>query len=163
VWAIVTLLMPTLMRTKLPWYLNTFYPVFAVLVAVIVTRPLALLGSADRRRWSFAVLLLIVFGVAEGKLIWYSYRNRDLHHSEQALLLQERERLRGRRVYDEIGTRATHFVAAGIVGAEPITADRLEFLTQSSPGDFMLTERPLDGQEVELVRTDGPYLLYRRR
>ena len=163
-WAAIALLMPTLMRTKLPWYLNTFYPVFAVMVAVLIARPFAMIpATSDLRRRSFAVLLVIVFGAAEGKLIWYSYQNRDLHRSEQVLLIQERDRLRGQRVYDEIGTRATHFVAAGIVGAQPIMAGRIQFLAQSTPGDFMLTEQPFDAPGVELVGTSGRYRLYRRR
>ena len=33
-WAAVTLLLPTLMQTKLPWYLNPFYPLFAMAVAL---------------------------------------------------------------------------------------------------------------------------------
>ena len=34
-WAGMTFLVPTVMRTKLPWYLNPFYPVFALTIAWI--------------------------------------------------------------------------------------------------------------------------------
>src|SRR5205823_2323244 len=40
-WAGVTILIPTLMRTKVPWYLNPFYPVFALGIAWILARGLS--------------------------------------------------------------------------------------------------------------------------
>jgi 4-amino-4-deoxy-L-arabinose transferase-like glycosyltransferase len=37
-WGVVALLVPTLMRTKLPWYLHTFYPLFALGVGAILAQ-----------------------------------------------------------------------------------------------------------------------------
>ena len=118
-WAGVTLLVPTVMRTKLPWYLNPFYPVFALGIAWLLVKGLSLdwSGSLRRRGVILAAVIVLVLGVAEGKLIWYSYQYRDLGDTAQGMLLQERTRLKDRRVFfDEFG-RGDIFVAGGVVGA----------------------------------------------
>lgn len=163
-WIAVTLLMPTLMQTKLPWYLNTFYPVFALGVGALIARPFVPTPSKrDWRRVAAIALIVIAFGVAEGKLIWYSYQNRDLRRSEQALLIEYRDRLRGHRVFDETGTRASHFVAEAVVGADPVSVTRPEFVAKSGSGDFLLTAERCDLPGVQLVRATGDRYLYFRR
>ena len=162
-WALVALLLPTVMRTKQPWYLNTFYPVFAVGVGLAITRPFtAPTPIAGWRRLALVVVLVLAAGVAEGKLVAYLYRTRDLAKSDQALLLDERERLRGRRVYDEGRTRAVHFVAEAIVGADPRPCDRAGFLNESASGDFLLTSKPSTDARLQLIRSNQSYYLYRR-
>ena len=39
-WLGVTLLIPTLMQTKVAWYLNPFFPLFALATGLIVARGL---------------------------------------------------------------------------------------------------------------------------
>ena len=74
-WAGVTLLVPTVMRTKLPWYLNPFYPVFALGIAWLLVKGLSIdwHGELRRRGLILAGVIVLCFGVAEGKMIWYSY------------------------------------------------------------------------------------------
>ena len=62
-WMAATLLIPTMMRTKLPWYLNAFYPIFALGVAALVMRAATVV--AGRRRVVLAVAAVVALGVAE--------------------------------------------------------------------------------------------------
>lgn len=165
-WVGVTFLIPTVMQTKVPWYLNPFYPVFAVVLGLILARGFSSAASAPSPRWRRAVLsavIVLMLGVAEGKLQWYSFHYRDVRLSPQALMLTERDRLRGHRLYQERTTRADRFVAGAIVGTDlhPNT-DLAGFLSDSRRGDYFLTAGPAPIRELDVVRTNGRQSLCRR-
>src|SRR5262245_1568443 len=54
VWAVVCFLIPTLMRTKLPWYLNPLYPAFALGAGWILARGLSQYGGSTPLRRGLA-------------------------------------------------------------------------------------------------------------
>jgi 4-amino-4-deoxy-L-arabinose transferase-like glycosyltransferase len=154
-WALVTLAVPTMMRTKVPWYLNTFYPVFSVgLALTLCDRVSATFASrfGGWRRLAVLGAIVVAFGVAEGKLVWYSFNRRDLSLSGQSLMLAERERLRGHRLFLEPHARASHFVAEAIVGATVLRAARRgDFFSTTRAGDYILSSQPCDGADVQLL------------
>ena len=166
-WAAITLLIPTLMRTKLPWYLNPFYPVFALGTGWILVHAFSQVRNSPPARWRTVMLgfvAVIALGVAEGRLISYSFRYRDVGNSAQGLLLAEKDRLAGRRVFRDHWDRADIFVLGGVVGADRGLADYPEhFLRDSRPGDYLLSSQDADRPDLVLVRSDGRLSLYRRR
>jgi 4-amino-4-deoxy-L-arabinose transferase-like glycosyltransferase len=125
VWAGATLLIPTLMATKVAWYLNPFYPLFAIVVAAIVATGIdAFPTPAHRReRIVIATMVLLAFGVAESKLVWYSFRQRDLNGSMQGFFLESAEMVEGRRVLLEQWDPADHFVLTHIARGQPVTGN----------------------------------------
>jgi 4-amino-4-deoxy-L-arabinose transferase-like glycosyltransferase len=161
--AAVTLVIPSVMATKVPWYLNTFFPVFAILVALVVVRAFESAQSSNSSQWRLRVLVGVVAVVvvaAESRLIWYSFNYRDLSRSEQSLVLQERAALQGQRVYLVPNSNATRFVADAIVKAEPLTAsDRAAFVRDSRPGDYLLTNTPCGGADTREVASTGRHFL----
>jgi len=161
-WAGVTLIEPTLMRTKLPWYLNTFYPAFAIGIAWLVVHALSGAGTTPQwRRRALAGAFLVAFAVAESKLVWYSFVYRDLALTDQSLVLTEMEELAGHRLYRERADRAGTFVT-GLAHAESRYApDTQSFLQESQPGDYLITAEPVSHPELHLVRSKGRYSLYR--
>ena len=163
-WAIGTFLLPTLMQTKLPWYLNTFYPLFAVLVALLLAHAVShASASAAWRRRTLASVAILMFAVAETKLVWYSYHYRDLTRTDQAVMLSYRTRLADQRLYRDRLDAAGAFVARSIVGAEPRhAADLAAFLGESQPNDYFLTSEDLAHPDIELVGAAGGFRLYRR-
>ena len=164
VWAAVTLVEPTLMRTKLPWYLNAFYPVFAIVVSALVVRGLSELARMPRvwRARTLAVVAVLAFSAAEGKLIWYSFVYRDLTLSDQSVVLAEITSLAGHRVYRDQVDRAGAFVTSRIAGAKVrYAASADSFLHDSAPGDYLVVATPLSHPALELVRSSGRYRLYR--
>jgi hypothetical protein len=80
------------------------------------------------------------------------------------MLLQERTRLKDRRVFfDEFG-RADIFVAGGVVGAErQATVPLEEFWRESRAGDCFVSAARLADPDLELVRTGRRRSLYCRR
>jgi len=164
-WAGCTLAIPTVMQTKTPWYLNTFYPMFAVGLALSLAPGLAS-ARVSLPRWRAMTTLgafLLALVLAEGKLIWYSFHYRDLRLSGQSLLLEERYQLRSRRVYMHPLARADWFVAEAVVGAAPQPAlDRIGFFNASRSGDYLLGTETCDDPELKLVRTNGRQYLCRR-
>jgi 4-amino-4-deoxy-L-arabinose transferase-like glycosyltransferase len=164
-WAGATLFIPTVMRTKLPWYANPFYPVLALSIGWILARALKTdwSGSLDRRHALLGAVIVLALGVAEGKLLWYSFHYRDLSESTQGLLLQEGRRLRNRRVFQNQWDRAEIFVVNGVLGAERRSADRAEkFWRESQPGDCMLSRNHLSDPRLVLVRSNRHHELYCR-
>jgi hypothetical protein len=164
-WAAATLLIPTAMRTKLPWYVNPFYPVFALAIGWILARALTQDSSGwpGRRHAILGAVVVLALGVAEGKLLWYSFHYRDLGDSAQGLLLQEGRRLRNRRVFHDHWDRAETFVVSGVLGAERRSFDHIDnFWRDSQPGDCLLSKRHLSDPRLVLVRSNRRHGLYCR-
>jgi 4-amino-4-deoxy-L-arabinose transferase-like glycosyltransferase len=164
-WAVVTLLIPTLMRTKLPWYLNPFYPVFAVSMAWILVRGLARgwHESSARRQALLGIAIVTAFGVAEGKLLWYHSHYRNVNESTQGLLLQEKGRLQNHRVFQSRWNGAEIFVASGVLGLERGSAGHVDtFRRESMAGDCLISGRHLSDSGLVLVRSVRHHRLYCR-
>jgi 4-amino-4-deoxy-L-arabinose transferase-like glycosyltransferase len=162
VWAALTMVVPTMMRTKLPWYLNSFYPVFALGTAWILVRALSI-ARAPRRRWILGATIAIVFIAAEARLAWYSVQYRDLTKSVQGLLLAERSQLDGQLVFATHWDNAETFVLRALVrGRTAVVSNLEEFLVCGSDGDYLLWSSALADPALTLVRTDGRGWLYRR-
>lgn len=164
-WASITFLIPTVMATKLPWYLNAFYPVFALAVAWILVRGLSQdwRGSSGRRQAVLGIVIVTALGVAEGKLLWYPSHYRNVNDSTQGLLLQEKERLRNRRVFQAHWDRAEIFVGSGVVGAERGSATRVEtFWRESRPGDCLISTGHFSHPDLAFVRSSRHHALYCR-
>jgi hypothetical protein len=76
-WVVITLLVPTLLQTKLPWYLNAFYPMFALGVGWALAYGFSRVSfPPPHHRWLLIAMILMASTVAEAKLIWYSYHYR---------------------------------------------------------------------------------------
>ena len=154
------------MQTKNSWYLQPFYPVFAFGIASLVVRGLTQQGNAAgsrRRHIILAGLVVIVFTVAEGRLVWYSYHYRDLRQSPQGLLLAETGHLAGQEVFRDRWNYADIFVLRALVGADYRTAENVEeFLRVSRPGNYLVSAEPIDRPDLFLVRSNGHHWLYRR-
>jgi 4-amino-4-deoxy-L-arabinose transferase-like glycosyltransferase len=163
-WICVTLVIPTLMRTKVAWYLNPFFPIFALLVAGILAHGFAQTAVALRRRQHIlAGLVLLALAVAESKLVWYSYHMRDLRYSAQGLLLDEREQLAGRRVFRNRWPRSGRFVLEHIVGGEAREAeDEEDFVQKGARGDYVvLSTSQVEYSRLPCVRSNRRYTLCR--
>jgi 4-amino-4-deoxy-L-arabinose transferase-like glycosyltransferase len=163
-WTLVTFFMPTLMVTKVPWYLNPFYPVFALGVAWVLVDGLSHAADARRGRRGtiLAVLIVSAVGVAEGKLLWYSFHHRDLERSVQGLLLEEGNRLKGRRVFRREWDRGEIFVLGALVGAEWREATLEGFRRKSRRGDCFVSSHHVADPALVLVRSRGRHSLYCR-
>jgi len=166
-WAVITLLIPTLMRTKASWYLNPFYPVFALGVGSILAHGLSRAGTTrgDRSRslilWCVVILTLVV---AQGKLMWHSFHRRDAGLSVQGLLLAERDRVGGHWIFRDHWDNAEIFVIEGLLNSRHgLAADVPMFLRDSRPGDFLISSPDVQRANLVLERSDGRYWLYRRR
>jgi len=163
-WVFATAVIPSLLQTKLPWYLNAFYPAFAVGVAWSLLRAIDALGTEGAlRRVGFVMVLLLAFGVAEAKLVWYSFSIRDVGLSTQGLLIAERDQLEGQRVFVTHWDRAEIFVSEAIVRARrEEAADVRDFLARSRPGDYLLQSPGIQAAGVVEIRSNGRQALYRR-
>jgi len=165
-WVTMTLLIPTLMQTKNSWYLQPFYPAFALGIAWLVVRGLTHVRhvpGSRRRQVILATVVVIVFAVAEGRLVSYSYHYRDLAQSPQGLLLAETTQLAGQQVFRDRWNFAEIFVLRALVGAEHRTAENLEaFLAASRPGSYLISAEPIDRPDFYMVRSNGHHWLYRR-
>lgn len=162
-WASVCLLIPTAMRTKLPWYLNPFYPIFALGTAWLLARSLAQYDGVLRRRRIVLATMVVALCAAEAKLVWYSFQFRDVDQSIQGLLMAESTRVARTRVFRDQWSPADLFVLHALVSAEDDVASGVEdFLRKSRPGDFLVDRPGLERQGLEPVRSLGTHALYER-
>jgi hypothetical protein len=154
------------MSTKVPWYLNPFYPVFALGIAWLLDHGFSQVETAKDGRIRAALLaaaLVVALGSAESKLIWYSYHYRDLRRSVQGMLLAERAQLAGHRVYRYRWDRAEIFVLDGVIGAKyQLAAGSDDFARESRTGDYLVSALKRSEPYLVHVRSVGHNHLYRR-
>lgn len=163
VWGLVTFCVPTVMSTKLGWYLNPFYPAFAVAVGGALAWGIGVLRQyAPRWRWRIAAAAVVLVAiVAEGKL-WYSHNKHSVRGTPQGLLLSTAFDP-GSRVYRPVWDHADRFVLEHLRAGHAVQGSLADFMGRSKAGDLLLTRlRLVDGRLVEVGR-DGRYALYRRR
>ena len=161
-WAFATLAVPTVIRTKLPWYLNPFYPLFALGVAWVIVRGLTL-DRGHVRRVALACTVVLAVVIAEAKLVWTSYYRRDPSLFVQGLLFAESRQLRGHVVCRSRWNNAEIFVLDALIHAERrICRDASEFARDSRRGDYFVTTPDVSVDGLVLVRADARNALYRR-
>jgi 4-amino-4-deoxy-L-arabinose transferase-like glycosyltransferase len=161
-WAVIALLVPMAMRTNLPWYINPFYPMFALGIGWLLAYGFSGREAPRHHRPLLIAMVVMAAVLAEGKLIWYSYNYRALERSVQGLVLAEAERVRGARVFGR-WDRADAIVLKGLVGAKAAAAGSLtEFLQRSEPGDFLVLPADEAHDGLEQIATHGRHALYRR-
>jgi len=161
-WGAATLVLPTVVATKLGWYLNSFYPLFALGVAWALTQAWAATAEAHpRRAVVLAAVTMLALGVAEAKLGWHSYQKLDIRRSAQSLFLDRASEIAGRRVYAAAWPHADRFIVAATGGRCETAADAAAFLAASAPGDYWLGDAGNQGAVVAVAST-GRQTLYRR-
>ena len=164
-WATVSLVIPTLMQTKLAWYLNPFYPVFALAVAASLVHGLSRAAAAPpARRLILGGAIVVALVVAEGKLLWYTFVMRDIDLTAQSLLIAHKDRLAAARIYRNGWNPADQFVLRAFTTATAHDAvDMTDFTERSRPGDFLVAA---PGQPVSpLIRpiaANARFALYER-
>jgi hypothetical protein len=160
-WFAASFLLPSAVATKLGWYLNHFYPLFALGVAWVLVETWQATVAFPRRTAVVAASVVVAVGVAEGKLAWHSYRLLDLDRSAQSLILAHRAEIASRKVYATQWPHSDRFVVRS-VGGRCITVPGLaEFLGQSHADDLWLGAPGLDARLVPLAST-GRQTLYKR-
>ena len=152
------------MVTKLGWYLNPFYPAFAVAVGWTVVWGLTVLaGHASRWRWRAAVAIVVLAGgLAEGRLLWHSHRKASMHGTAQALILSGVD-TPGVRVFRRAWEHGDRFVLEHIRGGRAVMGSAADFLASTGPDDRLLSDDESDAGRFVEVRREGRYALYRRR
>jgi 4-amino-4-deoxy-L-arabinose transferase-like glycosyltransferase len=162
-WSSITLLVPTLVQTKLPWYLNPFYPMFALGVGWILSNAFQRARQAGAPRLvALVATVVLASAVAESKLLWYSLTHRPLEGSSQNILMDEADRLRGGRVFRSSWDRSERFVLRGIVQAEPATLLSVEdFVLRSRTNDYLLASDDFSNPHLIRVRASGRYGLFK--
>jgi hypothetical protein len=160
-WFAGTFVLPSVVATKLGWYLNSFYPLFALVVARVVVEAWHATAPHPRRAALVAASFVVALSVAEGKLAWHSYRLLDVRRSAQSLFLAHRPSIAGQRVYATEWPHADRFVVRS-VGGRCITVGSVEaFLAASHADDLWLAPAAVDARLVPLATT-GRQTLYRR-
>ncbi|HET9267213.1 MAG TPA: hypothetical protein VFO31_03580 [Vicinamibacterales bacterium] len=160
-WLAGTLVLPSVVATKLGWYLNSFYPLFALAVAWLVAQAWQATAAQPRRAAVVASAFVVALGVAEGKLAWHSYRLLDVGRSAQSLFLANAPEIASRHVYATSWPHADRFVVRS-VGGQCLTAPDVDaFLATSDAGDLWLGSPGADARLVP-VATTGRQTLYRR-
>ena len=160
-WFAGTFVLPSVVATKLGWYLNSFYPLFALGVAVVIVAAWRATAPYPRRAALVAASFAVALVVAEGKLAWHSYRLLDLRRSAQSLFLAHGSAIADRRVYATEWPHADRFVVR-TVGGSCVTAPGVDaFLASGRAGDLWLGDTDPDPRLVP-VATTGRQTLYRR-
>ena len=160
-WLAATFVLPSVVTTKLGWYLNSFYPLFALAVAWLVAQAWQATAAQPRRAAVVAGTFVVALGVAESKLAWHSYRLLDVRRSAQSLFLANAPDIASRHVYATSWPHADRFVVRS-VGGQCLTAAGVDaFLADSEAHDFWLGEPGADARLVP-VATTGRQTLYRR-
>jgi 4-amino-4-deoxy-L-arabinose transferase-like glycosyltransferase len=160
-WFAAVVLLPTAVATKLGWYLNSFYPLFALAVAWLIVEAWRATTPHPRRAALLVTAFVVSLGVAEGKLAWHSYRLLDVARSAQSLILAHGSTIAGREIYAANWPHADRFVVRTVGGHCTTVPGVEEFLAVSQADDLWLGPPDGDARLVAVAST-GRQTLYRR-
>jgi 4-amino-4-deoxy-L-arabinose transferase-like glycosyltransferase len=161
-WTVLAFIVPSIMQTKAAWYINPFYPTFALAVGALLQYGSSHIDGPRDRRLLLTAAVVMAAVVAEAKVFWYSDHYRALDRTTQGVLLAEADRLTGARVYNTSWDLAELFVVRGLVQAEPSTITIEEFITRAGPRDFLVLPANVNHPSLTRVALRGGYGLYQR-
>lgn len=164
-WAIGVFLVPTLIPTKLAWYVNGVYPLLAIVLAVIVHtawKSLVAGGMAWRARIVVAITIVAALA-AEGRMAYRSYVKLDLDRSAQGLFVDHGDAVRGRRVFARSCPRPEWFLARAAGSRCLVAGDVDAALALGDTQDLWLDQPGLQHPQLSLVVANRRAALYRRR
>ena len=162
-WTTLALIVPSVMQTKAAWYINPFYPTFALAVGAVLQYGSSHVDGPRDRRLLLTAAVVMAALVAEAKVFWYSDHYRALDRTTQGVLLAEANRLKGARVYNTSWDLAELFVVRGIVQAAPSTMTVDEFIVRAGPTDFLVLPARVNHPLLTRVAVRGEYGLYQRQ
>ena len=164
-WLVVTLVVPTMMQTRIAWYLNSFYPLFAVLVGLVLASGLSDQGNtvpAGRRRVVVASLLVLAVLVAQSKTLWRLHRVTNFDTSVQGLLLANSTSPPPTRVFRDTQTHSEEFFVKAVMGREFLVVASVEELMRlAEPGDLFVSARDELDPSLHLVGQTRRHRVYR--
>jgi hypothetical protein len=138
--------------------LNPFYPLFALIVGLILARGLVVERPRARGRAAMVTVLVgLALVSAESKSLWRLYRVTNLDASVQGLLLAHTTHGGDRRVFRDSHVRSEAFVVRALRQARfdvvDVTGTRPP---DARPGDLLVTrgDSSLEGLRL-LGRADG--------
>ncbi|MBL8135415.1 MAG: glycosyltransferase family 39 protein [Acidobacteria bacterium] len=162
-WLAGAVLVPTLVSTRLAWYLTPFYPGAAVLTALAVHEAWRASRAAGRRARASALVALTVAAVlvVEGRLVYRSTVMLDLDRSAQGLLIAHAEAVRGVRVFATSCPYPEAFLARAAGGACVEAADAGAARQAAAAGDLWLDAAIADVPGLVLLGRNRRASLYR--
>lgn len=162
-WTALAFIVPSIMQTKAAWYINPFYPTFALAVGALLQYGSSHVAGPRDRRLLVTAAIVMAAVVAEAKMFWYSDQYRALDRTTQGVLIAEAGRLKGARVYNTSWDLAELFVVRGLVQAEPSTITIEDFITRGGPMDFLVLPADVNHPALARVAARGAYGLYQRQ
>lgn len=164
-WAAATFVVPSMMATKVAWYINPFLPLFALGIGWVLDSALNAappMAGGARRAVLLAGMIVLAVAAAEARVWWQSYVRLDAGRSAQGLLLAEGRRLQGRDVFRERWGYPEVFLVRAHGARERVAPDAAAFLRSSRAGDYLLSEVSAAVPGLVVVGTVGGEALYRR-
>lgn len=162
-WFAGTVIVPTLVPTKLAWYLAPFYPGAAVLTAFAVREAWQGFRAAGQSGRAHALVALTVSAVllVEARLIYRSTVMVDLDRSAQGLLVAHAEAVRGVRVFAAACPYPEAFLARLAGGTCVATADAATARRAAVTGDLWLDGAAADVPGLVVVGRNRRASLHR--
>jgi hypothetical protein len=155
------LLLPTLVQTKVVWYLNPFYPLFAILVGSTLAN-VAFNGhlSATRRPLMLAgVLIVAAVTSAQARSMWRIHVVTNLNTSVQGVLLAKRARFYGSRVSRDRLQRGEAFVVRAMMrGTFRVMSDASQDGRPMHADLLILSQQVHDDRLRPVGSADGHFL-----
>ncbi len=162
-WLAGTVLVPTLVPTKLAWYLTPFYPGAAVLTGLAVHTAWQALREAGHRGRAHAVVAMTVAAVlvVEGRLVYRSVVMLDLDRSAQGLLIAHADLVRGARVFATACPYPEAFLARVAGGTCVPAADVATARRAAVAGDLWLDAATADVPGLAVIGRNRRTSLHR--
>ena len=154
-WFVATFVLPSVMQTRITWYLNSFYPLGATLCGLLFEHAGRSVGRA-RLTEAFVLTVCLAVVVAESKSLWRLHRVTNLDTSVQGGLREHARRTGHIRVFRDKHYENEAFYVRAVLGGEFSVRDRERPRHRFRSGDLVVTasESPEAGLVLSAV-ADG--------
>jgi 4-amino-4-deoxy-L-arabinose transferase-like glycosyltransferase len=141
----IPLIIFSLVKTKLGWYIVPIYPPLAIMLAWYFNDLME--GSEPKKTKRWQIVFIVLFLLAEVRVIGGIYQDQTID-KEQQLLLSLNSTVKGSTIYRDHWTQSGIFITEVVKGQNPVEISSLnEFSEKASSGDMLLLENNVENRE----------------
>lgn len=167
VWTFIPLILFSLSKTRLVWYINPIYPGLSILIAMITYSIYKSEKTSKYMRVTIIALLLICYALGEFTII--NKINKDTIPTSQTFLiaLKRDSTLKNSTIYSDDWSQSNMFITEVLCGFNPKTTSLQEYVNSKVEGLYLMDNNKsnklfVEKNKLEIKDENNNYIIIKQ-